>query len=318
MNRCTLSPEGDEALRQFPIKRILWFLDSPKRVMTTAEEMRAVDAYYSFDPTYLPYLKELSGKEGQYLPTAAGIQPLPECGPEQKWRRREGPDVGFMGALAAQRFQDVRAFWLRRDPEFVRVLDAIVEEFLADPSQSLEERFNKSPGRDRLPYQGFVVLYLEERTTYFKRLRYLKNVKDLGLTTYGAAEWGRTEWADELASCYSGFAPQYQEELPRVYFDTKVNINIFHAQCVNSANPRVYDVLAAGGFLLTEYRPVLEEEFKLGEHLVCFKTPEELREKAEYYLKHEDERETIARAGQEYALKHAVYSTRVKTILENL
>ena len=111
------------------------------------------------------------------------------------------------------------------------------------------------------------------------RLRHLKLVKNLGLITYGGIEWANAEWAEDLVPCFSGQTPRYREDLPGVYYHTKINVNIFHAQCINSTNPRVYDVLAAGGFLLTEYKPILEEELTPGRHLVTFRSPEELREK---------------------------------------
>jgi len=316
MNRNTLSPEGVETLSLFPIRKVLWFLDSPKRVETSREEIEATDAYYSFDPTYLPYLKTLGGKEGFYLPTAAGIRPLPECEPGKPWPRREGPALSFVGALAAARFQNVREFWLGRDPEFVQILDELVETHLRNPAQTLEELYESSPGRARLPYSGFVVLYLEERATYLRRLRLLQSVVDSGLSTYGSSEWQNPEWAERLTPCYAGYAPRYREDLPGEYYHAKININIFHAQCVNSPNPRVYDVMAAGGFLLTEYRPALADEFRIGEHLVCFSTPEELREKARYYLEHEEEREAVARAGQLFVSQHATYRARIRRILE--
>ncbi len=210
------------------------------------------------------------------------------------------------------------AFWQGRDPEFVAILNAIVEAYLAEPSITLEERFNASPGRERLPYEGFVVLYLEERSTYLRRLRVLKPLKDLGLVTYGAKEWGNPAWAEDLVPCYSSEKPSYETDLPRIYYHTKVNVNVFHAQCVDSTNPRVYDVLAAGGFLLTEYRPEIEREFAIGEHLACFRTPEEAHEKAEYYLKNPNEREAIARAGQEFVLNHATYRHRVRDLLARI
>ncbi|MBD3266760.1 glycosyltransferase, partial [bacterium] len=246
------------------------------------------------------------------------IRPRPECEPRSAWPQRQGPDVGFMGALAAQRYQKVLEFWQRRDAEYVRILDGIVEDYLADPTRSLEERYNASPGRDRLPYAGFVVLYLEERVTYLKRVRTLHCVNDLGLVTYGAGEWKEPAWAENLVDCYSGEMPRYREDLPRVYYHTKININIFHAQCINSTNPRVYDVLAAGGFLLTEYKPILEEEFQQEKHLVWYHSPEEMREKVVYYLEQEEEREAIARAGQEYVLQHATYKQRIQTMIDTI
>lgn len=319
MNRNTLSPEGASTLHDLPIQKALWFLDSPKRVETTAEELQTVDAYFCFDATYLPYLQELSGKPGYYLPTAAGIEPLPECRPDAaNWPQRQGPRVGFMGALAAQRFQAVQKFWRERDPEFVRLLDEAVEAYLQDASVTLEERYNASEGPQRLPFSGFVALYLEERATYLMRLRALLRIQDLGLRTYGGVEWRNPEWAGALTECYTGQTPQYREELPSVYYHTLININVFHAQCFNSTNPRVYDVLAAGGFLLTEYRPAIVEEFTPGEHLVCYRNLDELRERCEYYLEHVDEREAIARAGQQRVLERCTYSQRAAFILDRL
>lgn len=318
MNRNTLSPEGVENLRGLPIQKVLWFLDSPKRVKTTAEELQATDACFSFDPTYLPELEAMGGKPCTFLPTAAGIEPMPGCGPEDHWPDREGPEVGFMGALAVQRYQAVMEYWQQRDPDFVRILDSIVEAYLEDPTESLEQRYENTSGPERLPYEGFVVLYLEERVTYLKRLQALQRVADLGLKTYGGVEWGQRDWAFELTDCYTGLTPQYREELPQVYYHTKINVNVFHAQCVNSANPRVYDVLAAGGFLLTEYKPVLEEEFTPGEHLVCYRTHDELRELTEYYMAHDAEREAIARAGQQRVLERCTYRQRAEVILRTL
>ncbi len=97
MNRNTLSPEGAQDLAPLPIRKVLWFLDSPKRVKTSREELEATDAYFSFDRSYLPYLHDLSGKPGFPLSTAAGIRPLPECAPGRPWPERKGPDIGFMG-----------------------------------------------------------------------------------------------------------------------------------------------------------------------------------------------------------------------------
>lgn len=318
MNRNTLSPEGAAHLAKLPIHKVLWFLDNPKRVETTREELEATDAVFAFDHTYLPYIKELGGKDARVLHTAAGLRPLAGRGPGDSWPEREGPDIGFVGALAANRFKEVGDFWRERDPAFLSVLDGIAEDHTADPSPGLEARYLNSPARDRHPYSGFAVLYLEERATYFHRLRTLQTVADLGLATHGAAEWGQSEWAGGMIGCYTGRAPQYGDELAGVYFHSRVNINLFHAQCHDCVTPRVYDVLAAGGFLLTEHSPAVEREFEPGRHLAVFQTPEELREKAEYYLARGDEREAIAREGQRLVLEKHTYAHRAKAMLDAL
>ena len=70
-------------------------------------------------------------------------------------------------------------------------------------------------------------------------------------------------------------------------------------QCVQAPNPRVYDVLACGGFLLTDYNPGLEDEFEIGHDLVVFRNRQELKDQVHYFLSHPEEREEIgAGAGE--------------------
>jgi spore maturation protein CgeB len=62
----------------------------------------------------------------------------------------------------------------------------------------------------------------------------------------------------------------------------------------------------------------LEEFYKIGEEIVCFTEIEELREKALYFLEHEDEREAIARRGFERALTLPTINDRVRALIEHI
>ena len=76
---------------------------------------------------------------------------------------------------------------------------------------------------------------------------------------------------------------------------SKINLNI----CTdNGASDRVYKILAAGGFLLTddwEGRELtgLEDD----KHLVIYKNIDDLKNKIKFYLKYNNERERIAKGG---------------------
>ena len=321
MNRNTLSPEGSIHLRSLPITKVLWYLDNPSRVKVSKDELDATDLILSFDRGYLPHLKSLSGKPAYHLPNSPGLKIVRDLEADGPPPTRTGSEVGFVGALAADRFKAVQGFWLERKPEFVSLLNEIIEAHIQDPEPGMEQRYRNTGGLETLPYEGFVVLYLEERATYLIRKRFLESIADLGLKTFGASEWADSEIAGFLAPCYSGWAPNYEKDLAEVYFNTKINVNIFHVQCLDSTNPRIYDVLLTGSFLLTEYRPILEEEFEIGKHLDVFRTPDELREKTEYYLAHPDERETMARAGQTHVRNHYTFAHRmelVQKMIQNL
>jgi len=316
MNRNSLSPIGKRFLDDLPVTKAIWYLDNPERVKVSIEELEATDMVFSFDHSYLPLLREMGSESVHTLHNAAGL--LPAVRLDENPLPRNGPEAGFVGALAANRFIPVRRFWLERDSEYVTILDGIVDDYLADPSKTLAYRYKNSAAIERLPYSGFPVLYLEERATYLRRLRFLQAIKDMELKTYGAPEWASPEYAKDLVPCYAGKAPDYHRDLPQLYYDTKMNINIFHVQCIDSPNPRVFDVLACGGFLISEYRPSLEEYFQDGVELRWFRTKEELAELVAYYREHPDEREEIARRGQKRVLAHHLAKNRMETMMNIL
>ena len=67
-------------------------------------------------------------------------------------------------------------------------------------------------------------------------------------------------------------------------FGTEINLNIT-AKSIRSALPlRIFDILACGGFCLTNYQPELEDLFTVGEDLDCYVSEDDLLAKTEYYL----------------------------------
>ena len=122
--------------------------------------------------------------------------------------------------------------------------------------------------------------------------------------------------AGPLAECYAGRTLHYGLDLSALYFHSKINLNIFHEQCVDSTNSRVYDVLAAGGFLLTEDRPCLAREFQPGRHFATFSSPADARDLVGYYLEHQDEREAMAREGQRHVLANHTFEHRCHKLLD--
>lgn len=82
-----------------------------------------------------------------------------------------------------------------------------------------------------------------------------------------------------------------------VYADSLITLNI---SLNGDLNLRVFEALAAGGFLLTDALPEdsgLPQLFKSGEHLETWRSPAELVEKIRYYLDHPLEAQRIREAG---------------------
>ena len=73
--------------------------------------------------------------------------------------------------------------------------------------------------------------------------------------------------------------------------------------------------MGAGGFVLSAYCPETAELFEEDKEIVFFKTPEEMLEKADYYLEHDTERRQIAAAGRRKALNCYTYNKKMRELL---
>jgi hypothetical protein len=88
------------------------------------------------------------------------------------------------------------------------------------------------------------------------------------------------------------FNGAYGKEHAVAVSSTKINLNF----CTSGgASDRVYKILAAGGFLITNDWAGREKHFEDGEELVIFKTIEDLNSKITFYLNNPQEREGIAK-----------------------
>ena len=110
----------------------------------------------------------------------------------------------------------------------------------------------------------------------------------------------------------------YWTQMPKVFYGSRINLN-FTIPNIKSGIPlRVWDVLGAGGFLMTNYQPELELYFELGKDLVIFENKRELVQKAAYYLEHEQERQKIAENGYKKVKRFHSYEQRIKEMMELL
>ena len=93
----------------------------------------------------------------------------------------------------------------------------------------------------------------------------------------------------------------YNEAHSRFVSETKINLNFTHG---GGTSNRLYKLMAAGGFVLTEPWDGLMEDFTPGKDFVVFTSPNDLNEKIQYYLAHEEERNEIADQGRRTVMKY--------------
>lgn len=100
--------------------------------------------------------------------------------------------------------------------------------------------------------------------------------------------------------------------MPKIFRQSRINLNMTARTIRTGLSQRVFDVMAAGGFLLTNRQLEVTEYFQDGVELATFDTEEELMEKVRYYLEHEEERQAVARAGYEAVRREHTFVTRFR------
>ena len=104
------------------------------------------------------------------------------------------------------------------------------------------------------------------------------------------------------------------DRMLNIFQTSKINLN-FSKPAISflpkQLKGRLFQVCLAGGFMLTEYAPGTENYFAIDKEIVCFENAEEMIAKVKYYLRYDEERRAIARAGWERATREYTSSRMV-------
>ena len=113
--------------------------------------------------------------------------------------------------------------------------------------------------------------------------------------------------------CHGGVSTH--TEMPFVFQQSKINLNITMCSIQTGLSQRIYDILGCGGFLLTNYQQEMFEYFEPDKEFVYYADYEDLMDKVDYYLEHDEERKLIAKRGCEKAHCLFGYQKRICEML---
>ncbi len=104
------------------------------------------------------------------------------------------------------------------------------------------------------------------------------------------------------------------KKIGEIYSQSKI---VFNYSIKNDINMRIFEALISGSMLITNKieNNGFNELFEENKDLVVFENWQDLKEKIDYYLKNEEEREKIAFNGYQKAINFHKYEDRVRFIL---
>lgn len=167
------------------------------------------------------------------------------------------------------------------------------------------------PDENYADYKACVAqLYLSVKVAEQERLRLLKMLSDsFHVDIYTGSDTSSMPHINNR-----GFARSL-DEMPLIFNQSKININIT-AKSIRSGLPlRIFDVLGCGGFLITNYQSEISQFFTIGKDLVTYDSADNLKDLCRYYLEQEQERKDIALHGYNTVKKYHTYDIRLLQIL---
>lgn len=305
------------------VKYISWTCDSPMLTLYTTSVFNPYNYIFVFDQWVYLNFKSLGVENIYYLPLAVDIDRLDAINISIYDKAEYSNDISFVGSLYEKNSYDK----LTNMPDYLQgYLEGVMysqmqvygKNFLENMITDEVEEYFKSNiiqiSGDKF-FGGLSLLiattYLGFKTTALERTSLLNTLsKNFPVTLYTKSN------TSDLPLVKNKGSVHYLTEMPKVFRLSKINLNITVRTIKTGLSLRIFDVLGAGGFLLTNYQPELELYFENKKDLVFFTSPEDMVAKAKYYLSHDDERETIARHGYETVKKMHTYESRLDELFQ--
>ncbi|MCH5260101.1 MAG: glycosyltransferase [Lachnospiraceae bacterium] len=315
------SREVARVTNRLGIKYAVWCMDSPSFPAWVPEA--EYDNCYVFYFDYREYeLKKQSGFKNVYhMPLAADVAWSGQLVITDDDIKKYGCDMSFVGAMYTN-----------------SLYDRALEHFSADMQDAFSELIEQSAfvwdGQDRLHMPPELVQEVRQKCPqifypcdmpdeYFLRTcllgRKLTNVERTLLMELLSEQFDIHLYTRDTEIVPEGVRrfPEIPalKGAPKVFYSSKINLNITLRSIASGVPARVFDIMSVGGFVLSNWQEEIPELFVEGKEIVTYKTPEELVDKADYYLKHDNERIRIAVGGYQKVKEHYTWEHRLERII---
>lgn len=130
-----------------------------------------------------------------------------------------------------------------------------------------------------------------------------------------------------LATGHAPFlhGPVSDDEYVRLYSESRISLGFsIVGDTHRTLRPqrqvrlREFEGPMSGAFYLTGWLEEMALHYDVGREIVCYRSPEELVDKARWYLAHDDEREKVRRAGHARARRDHTWHRRFETLFDDL
>lgn len=320
-------PVISDACNETGIPYISWCYDSPLVLVYSKTVFNPCNRIFIFDSQMVYDLYCLGVKNVFYMPMAVNAKRLAKMSATPAQKKIVEADVSFVGSMYTEKhtlYDRIEGLdeYTRGYIEGVMASQMLVygynfvEETL---SPAIMENLQKAMPLDtnigglETPGYTYANYFLCRKITQTERTEILDGIsrrfKDITIKLYTPKETPFLKNIQNMGTVH------YMYEMPLVFQNSKINLNITLRSIKNGIPLRAMDIMGAGGFLLTNCQNDFDRHFIDGEDFASYSCREDLYNKIQYYLKHDDERRDIARNGCKRVREEHTYEKRVEEML---
>jgi len=322
-------PVAAMAAKACRVRYVSWVYDSPYAQLYSETVHYETNDIRVFDRAEVEKLKAHGVTTVSYLPMATDVSYYDRIQPQNALQYRA--DISFIGSLYTE--SDMQLFH-RLDAlseEDKRHLEELMQEQKKLYGQNvLEERLRVDEAflerlQEAVPLGAYpdafaskewyyANFFLYRKVTAYERMDILELLaQKYDLKVYTHLEDKNIQKGKYSEGLLRALKPKvdYYNQAPYVYKNSKINLNITLRSIGSGIPLRCFDIMGCGGFLLTNYQADLFELFEPNKDFVYYTDYEDLLEKVDYYLKHDEKRERIARNGYEKVKERHTYKERL-------
>ncbi len=302
------------------IRYVSWLFDSPCFQLYSVTAANPCNVIFVFDKEEYRTFHNAGIETVHYLPLAVDMDRLESTLSNQTGDEFDY-DVSFVGSLYMEELNYFPQV-MSRLPEYAKgYIDGLIasqmkiwgynfiQDLLGPVIDDLYKAYPVDPEPDGTePREFFYAQYvINRRITTMERIELLMAAAAayrVDLFTY------KKDFV--IPNVHNHGPVDHFRDMPVVFRRSKIDLNI-SGRLIKSGIPlRAFDVMGAGGFLLSNYQADLLDFFVPGEDFAYFESKEDMLGKIGYYLTHEEERQAIAKNGHDKVAAEHTYRHRVR------
>lgn len=314
------------ACKVFKIPYISWTVDCPSFMLYSETISLPTNRIFLLDRMQTEKFLPLNPDNIFHMPMGCDIPTWDSIKVSPQEHKMYDCDISFVGSLYSEK---CKYNFIEKDlPDYIRgyvnglinaqlnvygynfIEDSLTDEFAMEFKKYADwQKLGEDYTED---IKGIIAdTYIGYKCTEQERIRTLTAISE----NYDIDLWTLSD-TSMIPKIHNRGGADSNTMMPQIIKCSKINLNMTNRPIKTGLPLRIFDLMGAGGFVISNYQAEIPEHFIPDEDIVLYDNIPNLLDKIGYYLKHDDERCQIAKNGHAKVTEFHSYDVRLQEMFQ--